>query len=119
MARTWHGSNWIRKERRFAIYHRDGFSCVWCGVGIEDSNVELSLDHLIPAVDGGGNESTNLVTSCGKCNSSRGCMSIRDYATKVTSSKQSARNLLARIMYRIRKPLDMQAAMTIIASRKG
>ncbi len=61
-----HGSKWIRPERRRAIYARDNWQCVYCGA--DDS---LTLDHVVPRAEGGGNESENLVTACLSCNSSR------------------------------------------------
>jgi 5-methylcytosine-specific restriction endonuclease McrA len=46
----------------------------------------VTLDHLVPrnplvAHGNGGNESTNLVTACKSCNSSRGDRPWLDYAT--------------------------------------
>jgi 5-methylcytosine-specific restriction endonuclease McrA len=40
---------------------------VYCG-----SNKDLTLDHVVPKSRGGGNEWTNLVTSCFKCNLRKG-----------------------------------------------
>lgn len=57
------GSRWIQPSTRLAIYHRDGFACVYCGHGAEDGAV-LSLDHVLACELGGSNEPTNLVTSC-------------------------------------------------------
>lgn len=52
----------IRVSRN-RIYRRDGGECVYCG-----STKQLTLDHVIPKSKGGGNEWTNLVTCCNKCN---------------------------------------------------
>lgn len=68
---TWLGMNWIRQEKRLAIYLRDGMSCAWCGKGVEDG-VALTLDHVKPHSKGGTNHESNLVTCCAFCNSSRG-----------------------------------------------
>ena len=63
---TWHGSSWIRPERRLAIYARDGFACVWCGSPGE------CLDHLWRPIAGKyDNRSSSLVTSCTTCNNRR------------------------------------------------
>ena len=51
------------RASRPRIYKRDNYQCVYCG-----SNKDLTLDHVIPKSRGGGNEWTNLVTSCFKCN---------------------------------------------------
>ncbi len=72
--------SWIRKERRKAIYERDGFRCVYCGCSIFDGDgVRLTLDHVIPKSMGGGNECSNLVTACHECNSMRQDYSVRKF----------------------------------------
>lgn len=81
---AWQGSKWITPKRRLAIYLRDGLCCCWCGAGIEDGAV-LSLDHVKPHFHGGGNETGNLVTSCKRCNSSRGDRSVASFARAVAA----------------------------------
>lgn len=68
MAKT---KNWIRRDKRIAIYLRDGFQCAYCGASAEDRGVMLSLDHLICRSAGGGNNASNLITACVACNSRR------------------------------------------------
>ncbi|MCB1711518.1 MAG: HNH endonuclease [Candidatus Riesia sp.] len=75
--KKWNGSNWIRKEKRLAIYLRDETSCVYCM-----SRVRLTLDHIVPRKRGGSNRSTNLVTSCLSCNSKRKDQPIAMFADK-------------------------------------
>jgi len=65
------GSKWIRKDKRLAIYLRDGLACAYCGAAAEQGR-PLTLDHLLPCSKGGGNHEGNLVTCCGTCNSRRG-----------------------------------------------
>lgn len=66
------GSKWIRKNKRLAIYVRDGFACAYCGRDLKSAPpCEVTLDHLLPRHYGGGNEATNLITACRSCNSSR------------------------------------------------
>jgi 5-methylcytosine-specific restriction endonuclease McrA len=74
--------NWIRQNTRLAIYLRDGLSCCYCGESVEDG-ARLTLDHLKPHSRGGGNEPTNLVTCCHRCNSSRGNRSVRAFCRAV------------------------------------
>jgi len=76
------GMNWIRQNKRLAIYLRDGLACVYCGATVEDG-AKLTLDHLKPHSKGGGNEETNLVTCCQKCNSSRGVRSVSAFCMVV------------------------------------
>ena len=77
------GGKWITKERRLAIYMRDNFSCCYCGCSLK--NIEdpkgIALDHLLPRVAGGNNDSTNLITVCRSCNSKRSDRPWVDYAT--------------------------------------
>lgn len=52
---------------RFAVLHRDGFRCRYCGRG-EPDGVKLHLDHLVPVAAGGRSEIDNLVVACQDCN---------------------------------------------------
>jgi 5-methylcytosine-specific restriction endonuclease McrA len=45
----WQGMNWIRQEKRLAIYLRDGLACGYCGDSVENG-AKLSLDHLKPHI---------------------------------------------------------------------
>lgn len=60
-------SGWIRKNKRVAIYLRDGLCCAYCGA--YGPTKGLTLDH----VNGreAGNEAENLVTCCRDCNLGR------------------------------------------------
>ena len=79
MARTRNqGSKWIRRNKRLAIYFRDGCACVFCGVTFEDG-VVMTLDHLLACELGGSNHETNLVTACLSCNSSKRDLPMADW----------------------------------------
>ena len=79
-----HGMNWIRQEKRFALFMRDDFCCVYCGEGADDG-AKLTLDHLKPRSKGGSNAAENLVTSCLSCNSARGNRTVKAFAKAVAS----------------------------------
>ena len=64
------GSKWITRQKRLAIYLRDGMSCCYCNKSIED-DITLSLDHIIPRNFGGNNKANNLITACKHCNEIR------------------------------------------------
>lgn len=54
-------------EKRYKVFVRDKFTCYYCGVrGAGD--VELTLDHRIPRVQGGSDKYANVVTCCKHCN---------------------------------------------------
>ncbi len=58
------------KLNRRNIYARDGSRCQYCGKHF--STRELTLDHIVPRVQGGDNSWTNLVCACVRCNARKG-----------------------------------------------
>lgn len=104
---AYQGSKWIRREKRLAIYLRDGLACCWCGEGVEDGT-SMSLDHLIPYSQSGSHEASNLVTACSRCNSSRADRTVRDFSQAV-----------AAYLVTVTRPLDVAAAKELIARRGG
>ena len=115
------GMNWIRPEKRLAIYLRDGLACVWCGATIEDG-VILTLDHLKPYSKGGSHEASNLVTCCGRCNSSRGTRAVAAFARAVASYLNhgvKAADVLRHVRATSKRVIDVKAAKAMIAKRGG
>ena len=88
---------WIRSEKRLAIYLRDGFSCVYCGSALHGAAPQdLTLDHVHPWSLGGENDAANLITACRHCNCSRGARRLHEYAddhTRRAVRRQTARKL--------------------------
>ena len=116
------GSKWIRRERRLAIYLRDGLACCYCGATIEEDGATLSLDHVLPYSQGGSNDSCNLITSCQKCNSSRGDRPVDEFVKAVASYLDRgvrAEDILKSIADRLALPLDIIEAKRIIERRGG
>lgn len=60
----------IGKKVRFEVFKRDGFTCQYCGA--TPPKVILQVDHIVPVVEGGGNDEPNLITSCQPCNIGKG-----------------------------------------------
>ena len=58
------------KLNRRNIYARDHSQCQYCGRNF--STKELTLDHVVPRVQGGENSWTNLVCACVRCNARTG-----------------------------------------------
>ena len=113
------GMNWIRPAKRLAIYLRDGLACVWCGTAVETGE-GLTLDHLRCYSHGGGNEAANLVTSCRRCNSSRGTRSVAGFARVVAEYLDHGvqpESIVAHIGRTRRRTLDMTAAHAMMARR--
>lgn len=113
------GSKWLRREKRLAIYLRDGLACAWCGASAEEG-ASLGLDHLTCRVNGGSNEATNLVTACSRCNTSRGSRIVAEFAVAVASYLGiDAAMILAHVEATSRRPLDVSAAKRLITLRGG
>ncbi|MSR18815.1 MAG: HNH endonuclease [Phycisphaerales bacterium] len=58
------------KLNRRNIYARDHNQCQYCGKHF--TTRDLTLDHVLPRVQGGGNSWTNLVCACVRCNARKG-----------------------------------------------
>jgi 5-methylcytosine-specific restriction endonuclease McrA len=86
------GSKWIRKDARLAIYLRDKFTCIYCLRDLSDAApMDVTLDHIIPWIDGGSNGPDNLITACRTCNSSRQDKPIERF-TSAETCKHIKRN---------------------------
>lgn len=57
----------ISQKSRWRIFRRDGYQCLHCGA-LED----LTVDHIVPQIEGGTSEDDNLQTLCRTCNSKKG-----------------------------------------------
>jgi HNH endonuclease len=115
------GMNWIRPEKRLAIYLRDGLSCAYCGCNVEDG-AKLTLDHLVAHSKGGSNEPTNLITCCHRCNSGRGNRSWRKFAGNVAqyiNHGVTAVEIISHIGRTRKRVPDVPAAKELMARRGG
>lgn len=113
------GMNFVRQTTRLAIYLRDGLACAYCGHAVEDG-ARLTLDHLRPYSAGGTNAPTNLVTCCGRCNSSRGTRPVAAFAAAVAEYLDhgaEAREILAHVRRTVRRTLPRAEARELIARR--
>lgn len=58
----------LTRARRERVMERDGYRCVFCGT-IGWPNNPLTIDHILPEIDGGDHTLKNLQTACRRCNS--------------------------------------------------
>lgn len=58
------------KLNRRNLYARDHNRCQYCGRHYPTK--ELTIDHVVPRVQGGGHTWSNLVCACVKCNAKKG-----------------------------------------------
>jgi len=119
---TWGGMNWIRKDKRLAIYLRDDFRCQYCGAG-HSPEAPLSLDHVTCRTAGGGNGEDNLLTSCLPCNQSRGTDTFDAWTLaagrRVGRSRSQIRTWRVRLAIRRKRKLApyRRQAKAILAAR--
>jgi len=111
--------NWIRKDKRLAIYLRDGEACIWCGHTLEDG-AELTLDHLIPCELGGDNSEKNLVTACRSCNCSRRDLTVRQWLVVLKDKGIDITGLSVKVRKHVSRKLTSyrKLAKKIIAARR-
>lgn len=84
---------WIRSDKRLAIYLRDRMACVYCLRDLHDADPrDITLDHVVPKADGGSNREDNLATACRTCNCSRQDKPLARFAGPETR-KHIRRNL--------------------------
>ena len=118
------GMDWIRLPKRMAIYHRDGFDCLWCQFLFPNrertqeylKGFKLTLDHVHPD---GGNGAHNLVTCCQRCNSSRQDMPLAEWLTKLVERYGETQEAIAhRVLLALHKTLDLEAGKSLALARR-
>jgi 5-methylcytosine-specific restriction endonuclease McrA len=60
----------IVRFSRMNIFLRDAYVCQYCGIRFPKN--QLTLDHVLPIVQGGKKSWENIVTACKPCNQSKG-----------------------------------------------
>lgn len=60
----------VPRRVRIRILERDSYRCVYCGA--TPLRAYLDVDHVVPRIQGGTNDPTNLVTACAACNGGKG-----------------------------------------------
>ena len=106
------GDSINKKNRKNFVFDRDGDRCVYCEADQRSPllrsrthlpPIRLTLDHLIPASQGGPNTRTNLVTSCNRCNQARG---TTDIVTWLQSLRPMETITGGRAVHMVRKALE-------------
>jgi hypothetical protein len=68
-------SRQIDQNVSWRVYRRDGYACRYCG----KDDVPLTVDHLVRWEEGGPSIDANLLSSCRKCNRTRGDQHYDDW----------------------------------------
>ena len=120
MRKAGQGMNWIRKEKRLAIYLRDGMACCYCGQGVEDEDVVLTLDHIKLSKDGGSNAPSNLITACHRCNTARNTRDFDEFVDSVAHYYDFDAQAIREHIIRCRRTdIDVIKAKELMAQRGG
>ena len=110
------GSKWCRPSTRQALYHRDGFACVYCAAGADEGAV-LTLDHVLACELGGDNAPTNLVTACLSCNSAKRDLPTRAWFALLRDRGVDTTGLASAVRRQTRRPLDRSEGIRLAALR--
>lgn len=65
----------IEQRVMWEVFRRDNFACRYCG----NDKVPMTVDHMVLWEEGGPSIPMNLLTSCKKCNNTRGNMQYKDW----------------------------------------
>ena len=88
-----YSSSWVRPTTRVAYYLRDGLCCVYC---LQDWSVDgLTLDHVRSRSQGGGNQATNVVSACMRCNGLKRVLELDEFARRLGMTLEELLSYLA------------------------
>lgn len=114
----WNGMNWIRQDKRFALYLRDDCRCVYCLRALGTKGVRMTLDHVVPRSLGGDNAAENLVTACSRCNSRRGNLPVAAFAEVLIEMGADPTAVYGRLKEQLARPVDRRAGKKLVADKK-
>lgn len=85
----------ISKRTRFEVFHRDGFTCRYCGK--HPPGTVLEVDHVVAVANGGGDEIANLVTACFDCNRGKSATALTEVPESVDDQVVRRREALEQL----------------------
>lgn len=71
--------SWQRLRKYILL--RDGYTCHYCLLKMEDPSI-FSVDHIVPRAKGGSSNKKNLVASCVPCNAAKSDTEYRAFNLK-------------------------------------
>lgn len=78
-----------------AVVIRDGLGCAYCRTSVGP----FELDHIVAVASGGSDDIANLCCACERCNGSKGCRSVEEFAShigmRIEDMSPSIRRVLA------------------------
>ena len=81
----------------YKIFKRDNFKCIYCGRSSIEDGVKLHLDHIRPKSKNGKDLIDNIVTSCEKCNVSKGNTISEELIEKISNIVKKRNELMFNI----------------------
>lgn len=79
--------NSVYNFSRKAIIKRDKSTCQYCNKHL--TNREITIDHVVPRSQGGGNSFTNCVVSCSRCNGKKSNRTPEEAGIKLICKPQA------------------------------
>lgn len=113
------GMNWIKPDRRMALYRRDGNRCACCHAQGGPHGYGLTVDHIEPSARGGQNLDSNLITMCNRCNSVKQDKSIKDFLKSFLAPRgHDIKAIEARIAKLAATEIDRKEGKRLLEERK-
>lgn len=114
------GMNWIKPDRRLAIYRRDGNRCACCGARGGPHGYGLTVDHIEPSAGGGQNSDSNLLTMCNRCNSVKQDKPLKKFLKDFLGPRgHDVAAIEKRIKKQVEQPIDRKEGKKLLAERKA
>ena len=88
-------------ELRQLLYKSYGKPCVYCDQTLVVSN--MACDHIIPLSMGGGSTSKNLHIVCGRCNTRKGPLTLKDYESFLKSISKLNEDVVKYVLRKLAK----------------
>lgn len=71
-------SKLLPKAKRTDVWAKTDGRCYYCGLALEYKTT-FCIDHIVPKIEGGGDEIGNVVPSCRSCNSAKGTKQLKEF----------------------------------------
>lgn len=95
--KSWNDVYVFKNKSVFSIFHRDNFTCIYCGKSSIIDGIKLEIEHIKPVVNGGKNDIDNLITTCQSCNAAKKDIELNEDAFKMIYLELTKRNKMLTI----------------------
>jgi 5-methylcytosine-specific restriction endonuclease McrA len=84
---------------RHTVMMRDNYTCQYCGT--QPTKANLTIDHILPKVRGGGTSWDNVVCACKTCNLHKGAKTPEEASMRLRSKPDRPRFLAVAFLSRV------------------